>query len=112
MKFHNKQVCDIYYELFNELIIRFNCIYETKNTSYNNEYMLVPKGMFSKKTINFQYKKIDKKKLQQNYTSHKISNTVIKYTPNHSLDLNEIKPDIKKPNIFCRLFRYISSFFS
>jgi hypothetical protein len=55
-----EQINDVYYEIFNELIIRFNKI---SITSLTNTYTLTPIGTFSQKALNVQCKTIKDKKI-------------------------------------------------
>jgi hypothetical protein len=61
MKIYNKQLNDVYYEIYHELIVRFNKI---SITSLTNKYTLTPIGTFSQKALNPQCKTIIDAKLQ------------------------------------------------
>jgi hypothetical protein len=64
MAIYNTQINDIYYEIYHELIVRYNKIDKHPSIPFNNKYTLIPIGTFSKKTLNTQCKTIIDAKLQ------------------------------------------------
>lgn len=74
MKICSEQINDIYYEIYNELIVRFNKINKHTSIPFNNKYTLTPIGMFSKKTLNTQCKTIIDVNLQTKIKDHATAN--------------------------------------
>jgi hypothetical protein len=75
MTIYNTQINDIYYEIYHELIVRYNKIDKRDSIPFNNKYILTPIGTFSKKTLNSQCKTIIDVKLQTKIKDYAMLNS-------------------------------------
>ena len=102
----SEQINDVYYEIFNELIIRFNKI---SITTLTNTYTLTPIGTFSQKALNVQCKTIKDKKI----IHCSVSNTNDVDCLPSIKEIPKINPDTnrKNPCLFYLVVICIAKFF-